>query len=144
MAHFAFSEGKRGLLNATIRWETATIKVAMAKNYTPDATDVMVSDMAGSGYTGIVNSTVMTGCTIDSTGKFLANPMTITSTPYDPLNSYGLVVYQASAASGGPDLNTNAQRLIFWFDTSTYIPIKPVGSNVDIDWSQYVYWGLTV
>ena len=48
--------------------------------------------------------------------------------------NHSVLIFQASAVTGGADVAASAQRLIGWVDTGTNFPIVPNGGDVTIAW----------
>ena len=122
---------KNGILTGAIDLDTAVIKVALVSGYTFSAAHTYMSDVTGAG--GVVNGTpaVLTNPTV-SGGVFDADDVSITTTSSG--NPHVLIVYQASAVTGGADVAATAQRLLFYIDTGTNLPITPGAGTLTITW----------
>lgn len=130
MANAAFTPTKEGLISGEIDLNTAVIKAALVSGYTFDATDKFMSDLTGAtvnGESAALSSVTVTG------GVFDAADTTITTTA--SAIDHVLILYQASAVSGGADVASSAQRLIACFDTGTGLPIQPGTGDVAVTWS---------
>lgn len=46
----------------------------------------------------------------------------------------GVLLYQASAVTGGADVAASAQRCIAWIDTATGLPVTPNGGDITVAW----------
>lgn len=132
MANAVYDAFKAGILGGLYDLDTATIKVALVRNYVFNAAHTFMSDVTAA---AIVNGTspALTGTTVAG-GVFDANDTTIPTTGH--ANTHYLILYQASAPTGGSDLAATAQRLIAYFDTGTGMPIAGVGNGtLTVAWS---------
>lgn len=131
MPNAAYTAFKQGLLNAEYDLNTAAIKVALVRSYTFSAAHATMADIATAG--GIVNaaSAALTTPTITG-GVFDADDTTITSTANS--GNHTLVLYQASAVTGGADVAAALQKLISYYDTGTGLPIVPGAGTVTVTW----------
>jgi hypothetical protein len=130
MANAVFTAFDKGILNAEYDLDTATIKCALVRGYTFDASDATVADVVATG-------------TINGTSAALANP-SVTGGAFDAddtavsttanANNHGLLVFQASAVTGGADVAQSAQKLIAYYDTGTNMPIQPGTGSVTVTW----------
>lgn len=119
-----------GLLTGEIDFDTAVIKAALVRGYTYDSTDEFVSDVVA---TGTLNGTsAALGSVTVSGGVFDAADTTITATANG--SDHNLIVFQASAVTGGSDVAQSSQRLIAFFDTGTGLPIQPGSGDVSVTW----------
>lgn len=132
MANAAYDAFKAGLLGGLYDLDTATVKVALVRGYTFSAAHTFLSDVTAAG--GVVNGTsgALSSPTLTG-GVFDANDTTIATTA-NASNHY-LVVYQASAVTGGADVAATAQRLIAYFDTGTGLPVVPGTGTLTITWA---------
>lgn len=129
MANTAFTAFKAGLLGALYDLDTASIKCSLIRGYTFDATDVFVSDAVSGGGTLNGTSAALANPTLTA-GVFDADDTTISATA--SATDHGLLIYQASAVTGGADVATTAQRLIAYYDTGTGLPIQPGTGSVAV------------
>lgn len=130
MANAAFTPAKEGLISGEIDLNTAVIKAALVSGYTFDATDKFMSDLTGgtvNGASAALSSVTVTG------GVFDAADTTITTTA--SAIDHALILYQASAVTGGSDVANTSQRLIAYYDTGTGLPIQPGTGDVAVTWS---------
>jgi hypothetical protein len=138
MANALYGPGREGFLAGEIDWDTAVIKVA-AVRLTAGGAAVFTS-------TQKFMSELLTTHTIHGTPATLASK-TVTNGTADAAdlspayaalaanaNAHVLVIFQASAVTGGADVATSSQRLIAWIDTGTNIPFTPNGGDVNIAW----------
>jgi hypothetical protein len=131
VSNAAFTALKAGLLGALYDFDTASIKCSLVRGYTFDASHVFVSDVTGAG--GTLNGTsAALGSPSVTGGVFDANDTTISATAN--ATDHGLLVYQASAVTGGADVAASAQRLIAYYDTGTGFPIQPGTGTVTVTW----------
>lgn len=131
MANASYPSFREGLMTGAVNISTATVKVALVRGYTYTSTHVFLSDVTSTG--GIVNGT-SAALTAKSTtgGVFDADDTTIT-TAASAVN-HVLIVYQSSAVAGGADVAPAAQRLMFYLDTGTNLPIQPGAGTLNITW----------
>lgn len=131
MANASFTPFRAGLMTGAINLGTGVIKVAAVRGYTYTATHTFMSDVIAAG--GIVNATsaALTNPTTAG-GIFDADDTTITTT--SSAANHVLIIYQASAATGGADVAQSAQRLCFYMDTGTNLPIQPGAGTLTITW----------
>lgn len=131
MANAAFTPALEGLLAGEIDLDTAAIKAAYVRAYTFSAAHKFVSDVTGAG--GVLNgsSAALTGKVVTG-GVFDADDTTV-PTVASAVN-HGILLYQASAVTGGADVAATAQRVIAYYDTGTGLPIQPGTGNTPIFW----------
>ncbi len=131
MANGSFTGFKTSILNGGINLSTGVLKVACIAGYTYNAAHVFFSEVTGAG--GVVNGSAvtLTNPTVVA-GVFDADDCTITTTA--SASNHVLVVYQASAVGGGADVAASAQRLCWYFDPGTNLPIQPSAGTLTITW----------
>lgn len=130
MANSLFDPAREGFLIGEVGWTVPTIKVALVRGYTFDATDKFVSDVTGAGGTLHATSSALASKT-GTDGVANAAAVTFT-TPSANANDHSVIVFQSSAVGGGGDVAASAQRLIAWIDTATGLPVQPNGANVTL------------
>ena len=116
VANAAYNAFLQGVLNAEYDLNTATIKCALVRGYTFDATDATVADVVAGGGTINGTSAALANPTITN-GTFDADDTTISTTA--SAVDHGLLVFQASAVTGGADVAQSSQKVIAWYDTGT-------------------------
>jgi hypothetical protein len=129
-----FTPGIEGLMSGQIDLDTAAIKVALVRGYTFSAAHKFVSDVTGA--SGTLNGTSAALSSVSITGGVLdASDTVIAATA--SANDHSLLVFQASAVTGGSDVASSSQRLICWLDTASdsSLPIQPGTGNVAVNWS---------
>lgn len=133
MANATYTAFKQGILNAEYDLNTATVKVALVRGYTFSAAHATVSDITGAGG-GTINGTsaALTTPTITG-GVFDADDTTITTAAN--ASNHVLIVYQASAVTGGADVAAGSQKLIAFFDTGTGLPVVPGTGTLTVTWA---------
>lgn len=132
MANTVFTSARSGWLAGEIDLDTAVIKVAAVRGYTPNAAHVFVSDVTAA--SGVFNgSGVALANKTVTAGVFDADDTDLTTTA--SAVNHGLLIYQASAVTGGADVAASAQRLIGWLDTGTGLPVQPGTGTTSIVWS---------
>lgn len=120
-----------GFLLGEIDWDTATIKVALVRGYTYGAGHKFVADVTAAGGTLNGTSAALTGKTATG-GQLDAADTTVPTTA--SASNHGILIFQASAVTGGSDVAASAQRLIAWIDTGTGLPAQPGTGDTPIQW----------
>jgi len=123
MANALFGPAAQGLLTGEIDLDTAAIKAAFVRGYTFVATHKFVSDVTGAG--GVLNGTsaALTGLNVSTAGVVDADDTTATTVA--SAANHSVLLFQASAVTGGADVAAGAQRLIAYLDSGTSLPIQP-------------------
>jgi hypothetical protein len=130
MTNAAFTPFCEGILDGTIDLDTAVIKAAFIRGYTFSAADKFMSTVLG---TGTLNGTPVALTSVTVTGGVLdANDTAITTTAN--ATNHAIIIYQASAVTGGADVATSAQRTICYLDVGTGLPIQPGTGSTPITW----------
>lgn len=132
MANASYTPFKNGILTGGLYdLDTAVLKVALVGGYTFSATHTFMSEVTAAG--GVVNGTpvTLTNPTVVA-GVFDADDVIINTTT--STNQHVLIVYQASAITGGADVAATAQRLLFYIDTGTNLPVVPGTGTVAVTW----------
>lgn len=134
MANAAFTPALEGFLSGEIDLDTAVIKAALVRGYTFDATDEFVSDVTGAGGTLNGTSAALSSKSVTG-GVFDAADTTIDTTA--SAVDHSLLIFQASAVTGGSDVASSSQRLIAWLDTAgdSSLPIQPGTGTVAVTFS---------
>lgn len=132
MANMVFTAARQGFATAEVDLDTATVKVAIVRGYTPNAAHVFVADVLAAG--GVFNGTPATlaSKSVSGSGVFDAADTSI-ETSASAVN-HGVLMFQASAPAGGADVATSAQRLIAWWDTGGGLPVQPGAGTSPIVW----------
>lgn len=131
MANALYELGREGFLAGEIDWDTAVIKAALIRTYTPDLnTHKFMSSLPAP----VATSAALTGKTL-TLGIADAADVTFTAVAAGAAIQH-LVVFQASAVGGGADVANTAQRLICLIDTTTgvVLPVTPNGGDIIIQW----------
>lgn len=132
MANALFGPGREGFLDGTIDYDTAVIKVSPIRAYTFSSAHKFVSDVTTAG--GVLHGTAATlGSKTVTNGTADAADVTFTALAANATSHY-LLVYQASAVTGGADVAASAQRVICYIDTGTNVPFVPNGGDVGVSW----------
>jgi hypothetical protein len=135
MANSLYTLAKEGFLAGEIDMNTATIKSALVRGYTPNLTShKFVSDVTGAGGTLVATSSAMTGISVTA-GVFDATDVTFSTVAAGAAIPY-ILLFQSSAVGGGGDVASSAQRVIALFDTTTGVtfPVTPNGGDIIIQW----------
>jgi hypothetical protein len=131
MANASYTAFKNGILTGAYDLDTAVLKVALVGGYTFSAAHTSMADVTSAG--GVVNGTPATLANVTIVaGVFDADDNTITTTASG--SSHVLIVYQASAITGGADVTAANQKLCWYFDTGTNLPITPGAGSLTITW----------
>lgn len=131
MANASFTAFRSGIMTGLIDLDTAVLKCALVSGYVYNAAHTFMSDVTTAG--GVANGTPATLANPTVVGGvFDADDCTITTT--SSASTHALVVFQASAVTGGADVAPTAQRLCWYFDSGTNLPITPGAGNVTITW----------
>lgn len=131
MSNSMFAPGTEGLISGQIDLDTAVIKVGLVNGYSFSSAHKFVSDLTGAG--GSFNGTPVALSSVSVTNGVLdAADSSITTTA--SVSNHVIVIYQASAVTGGSDVATSAQRLICYLDTGTGLPIQPGTGATPITW----------
>lgn len=132
MANALFDAGREGFLDATIDWDTAVIKVALVRGYTFNAAHKWVSDVTTA--SGVLHATSAALSSKTVTGG-VADAADVTfSAVTSNASSHYLLIFQASAVTGGADVAASAQRVIGYIDTATNLPAVPNGGDITVTW----------
>ena len=123
-----FDPGREGFLAGEIDWDTAEIKCVLGRGYTFDATDKFVSDLTS--HTAVATSAALGSKSITN-GVADAADFTYSTVSAGAACPY-LIIYQASAVTGGADVAASAQRLIAYIDNATGLPVTPNGGDITI------------
>lgn len=135
MANSLFDAGREGFLDGTIDFDTAVIKTHLVKGYTFNAAHKWVSDITTAGGTFPASGSPSPALSSKTVAGGVADAADITFTaPTANATNHYLLLYQASAVTGGADVAATAQRVICYIDTGTNIPIIPNGADVAVAW----------
>lgn len=130
MASQMFPKAREGFAKGEMDYDTAVFKAVLVRGYTYDDTDKFVSDVTGGG--GTLHGTPVALSNKDVTnGIFDADPVMFT-TPDANANDHNLLIYQASAVTGGSDVAASSQRVFVWIDTANGLPVQPNGASITI------------
>lgn len=108
-----FANGRQGLGTGLIDLDTAVIRAALLRGYTYNAAHTFVSDVTGAG--GTLVSTVNLSSVTFSDGVLDAADCTFSAVPAGAAVP-AILLYQASAVTGGADVAATAQRLVAILD----------------------------
>lgn len=132
MANALFDPGREGVADDTISLSVGVIKAALVRGYTFSASHKFVSDLTGAGGTLVGTPATLASKTYTN-GVFDAADVTFTAVASGAAIT-GILIFQASAVTGGSDVAATAQRLIGWIDTGTNLPITPNGGDLSVAW----------
>jgi hypothetical protein len=108
-----FANGRQGLGTGLIDLDTAVIRAALLRGYTYNSAHAFVSDVTGAG--GTLVSTVNLASVTFSDGVLDANDATFTAVAAGAAVP-AILLFQASAVTGGVDVAATAQRLVAILD----------------------------
>lgn len=128
MANALFTPAREGILDGTIDVVNGVIKVALVRSYTYSASHKFVSEVTGAGGTLASTSSALTTKT-ETAGAFNADGVTFSAVASNA-SAHSLLLFQSSAATGGADVASSAQRVIAYLDTGTNLPISPNGGDI--------------
>ena len=131
MANTLWDAGREGFLDGSIDWNSSTLKCSLVRGYIFSASHRFLSDLTGAGGVLVTTATLTTPTV--TAGVAGADAVTFESVPTGTACN-SLIIYQASAPGGGADLATTAQRLIYFIDTGSGLPVTPNGGNINISW----------
>lgn len=129
-ANALYDSGREGILNDTIAMSVAVFKVALVDSavYTVNlATHINMSSVAS-----VVATSAALGSKTYTAGVFDAADSTFTAAT--GAQSEALIIYQASAVTGGADVAAASQRLLAYIDTATGLPVTPNGGDITVVW----------
>lgn len=132
MANALFDPGREGIADDTISLSVGVIKAALLRGYTFSAAHKFVSDVTGAGGT-IVGTPQTLGSKTYTSGVVDAADVTYTAVASGAAIG-ALLIYQASAVTGGSDVAATAQRVIAYIDTATGLPVTPNGGDISVQW----------
>lgn len=131
MANVLFSKAREGFATGAIDYDTAVIKVSLIRNYTYNAAHTFVSDVTA---TGTLHATQTLASKTATDGHLDAADVTFPAVTANA-TTHALLIYQASAVTGGADVASSAQRVIAYIDTGTNLPVTPNGGDITVAWS---------
>jgi len=127
-----YDAGREGFLAGEIDWDGAAIKAALVRGYSFSASHRFVSDVTNAGGSLVAISGALTGKSI-SAGVADAADVSFAAVPTGAAIS-AVIIFQASAVTGGSDVVPSAQRLICYMDTATGLPVTPNGQAIGLSW----------
>lgn len=131
MANKFFRPGILGLLHRQIRPGVATLRASLLRGYDFVSGHQFLSDVLDAGGTLEATAT-LEGATFDR--KVLdAADVTFPAVPAGPPCD-AVLIYQSSAADGGPDVAPDAQRLVARIDRARGLPFTPSGVDLVLAW----------
>jgi len=132
MANVLFAKAKQGFLDGSIDLDTAVIKASPIRGYTYSSSHSSVADVTGAGGTLHGTAATLASKTVTD-GVFDAADVTYTALASNATN-HGILIYQASAVTGGADVAAASQRAIAYLDTGTNLPFQPNGGDITVAW----------
>jgi len=131
-----YDSAREGFLAGEIVWKTdgSVIKAALVRGYTFSVAHKFMSDVASAGGTVVatetLNSLTNTGGVADAADAVWE------AVPEGTVMNH-VIIYQASAVTGGSDLPASQQRLIACVDRAAGAPLQilPNGQDITGRWS---------
>lgn len=130
-----YDKAREGLVSGEIVWKPtggSVIKASLVRGYTFSVGHKFVSEVIGAGGTLVatdtLNSLTNTNGVLDAADAVFETVAEGAAIPY-------IVIYQASAVTGGSDLAASMQRLIAFLDRGSGLPVLPNGQDITISWS---------
>lgn len=130
-----YDNARQGFLAGEIVWKAtggSVIKAALVRGYTFNVSHKFFSEVAGAG--GTVVATATLGSLTNTNGVADAADTVWPAVPEGAAIPH-VIIYQASAVTGGSDVAASAQRLIALIDSAPGLPILPNGQDVTSSWS---------
>jgi hypothetical protein len=121
MANALFDPGREGFLLGEIDWDTAVIKAALVRGYSYSAAHKFVSDITTAGGTLVATSAALSSKT-GTAGVADAADVTFTAVTAGAAIT-SIILFQASAVTGGADVAATAQRVIAFIDARFQVDI---------------------
>lgn len=131
MANTLYDPGREGILDDTISFTVAVIKVALIRGYTFSAAHKFMSDVTTAGATVVSTATLASKTATSGVADAADIAFTAVASGAACPN---LVVYQSSAVTGGSDVASSSQRVIGYIDTATGLPVTPTGVDINVTW----------
>lgn len=132
MSNEGYARFREGILVADYDLLVASVKASLVRGYTYNDAHDTVADVVAAG--GVLNGTTAALTTPSVTnGVFNADPASLTAAA--SASNHGILVYQASAVTGGADVPQAQQLLVCYLDVGTGLPIQPGTNIVNIVWS---------
>jgi hypothetical protein len=91
-----------------------------------------VSDVTGAGGTLVATSAGLASKT-QTNGVADSADVTFTAVSAGAAIT-GILGFQSSAVGGGADVAASAQRVIYYIDTATGLPVTPNGGDITVTW----------
>lgn len=130
-----YDKGREGFVANEICWKAtggSVIKASAVRGYTFSVSHKFVSEVIGAGGTLIATETL--NSLTNTNGVLDAADAVLEAVPEgDPVPH--VIIYQASAVTGGADVPASQQRLIAFLDRGAGMPFVPNGQNVTVVWS---------
>lgn len=131
MSNALYATAAEGLISGEIDLNSAVLKAAFVRGYTYSSAHKFVADVVGAG--GTINGTSAALTSVTVTNGVLDADDTSAGTTASAVD-HGILLFQASAVTGGADVAQSAQRVIAWYDTGTDLPIQPGTADTPITW----------
>jgi len=130
-----YDRAREGFVAGEIVWRAtggSVIKASAVRGYTFNIAHKFVSEAIGAGGTLVATETL--NSLTNTNGVLDAADGVWEAMPEGPAVPH-IIIYQASAVTGGVDVPASQQRLILFLDRGAGIPILPNGQNANLNWS---------
>jgi hypothetical protein len=131
MANALFKLGKEGFLLGEIDFDTAVIKAALVRGYTPNTTThKFMSDVTGAGGTIVATASAALASKTGSLGVADCADFVFSAVAASAACEH-IIIYQSSAVGGGADVAAGSQRVIAIYDSGG-LPVTPNGNDINV------------
>jgi len=131
MANALFDPGREGIIDDTISLTVGVIKTCLMRGYTFNAAHKFMNELVATGTIHLTNAALASKTYTN--GVFDAADQALGAVTANA-NNHVVIIYQASAVTGGSDVAQSAQRVIAFIDTGTNYPIIPNGGDITLAW----------
>jgi len=130
-----YDKAREGLIAGEIVWKAtggSVIKASLVRGYTFSVSHKFVSEVIGAGGTLVATETL--NSLTNTNGVMDAADAVFEAVPEGAAIPH-LIIYQASAVTGGSDVPASQQRLIAFLDRGSGLPAVPNGQDLTVTWS---------
>lgn len=129
-----YDKAREGFVANEITWKAggSVLKASLVRGYTYSVGHKFLSEVIGAGGSVVATATLANPTNVN--GVLDADDCVWSAVPAGAAIPY-IVIYQASAVTGGADLPAAQQRVIIFIDRGPNIPVIPNGQNITSQWS---------
>lgn len=130
-----YDKAREGFVAGEIVWRPtggSVIKASLVRGYTFSVAHKFVSEVISAGGTLVATETLNS---LTNTNGVLDAADAVYETVEEGAAIPHIIIYQASATTGGSDLPASQQRLIAFLDRGSGLPVLPNGQAITISWS---------